>query len=242
MKLPRVVVTSDIGCQYSKHFWQCNQEFPDDLRLDPDTDVDIAIPSWHINGHGPKCKCNFSMSYMVGAGRTCGEEVETSWAHTNSLGMSVHEMGPGARHETLNDHWNAWNFHKIVRFCTSIPFFRHYVVFMMNLGELFLKRFNNAYQMRDKHCDAFCQLSATFPVETVGKWETMVSDWKVDKSKPNPYDEPRSCMFLSIRLSGCVSSRLYHPKLRRSRMSDWHWPKKILLMLLEAQSLHTRPR
>jgi hypothetical protein len=24
-------------------------------------------------------------------------------------------------------------------------------------------------------------------------------------------------------------------------MSDWHWPKKILLMLLEPQSLHTRP-
>jgi hypothetical protein len=169
------------------------------------------------------------------------EEVETSWAHTNSLGMSVCEVGPGAHHETLNDHWNAWNFHKIVRFCTSIPFFQHYVIFTMNLGKLFLKCYNNAYQIYDKHHDAFCQLSAMFLVETVDKWETMVLYWKVDKSKLNPYDEPHLCMFLSIHLLGCVSSQVYHPKLQCSRMSDWHWPKKILLMLLEPQSLHTRP-
>jgi len=122
-KLPRVCITSDIGCQWSKRFWERNEEFPDHLRLDPDvTTVDIAIPGWHINGHGPPCKSNFNLSYVVGAGRTCGEEVETGWAHTNALGTSVREMGPGARHETLNDHWNAWNFHKVVGLRTSTFF------------------------------------------------------------------------------------------------------------------------
>jgi len=53
---------------------------------------------------------------MKGVGRTCGEEVESSWSHTNPLAPSVREMGPAARHDTLNDHWNGWNFRKIVGF------------------------------------------------------------------------------------------------------------------------------
>ena len=63
-----------------------------------------------------KCHENFSLGYLVGAGRTCGEEVETSWSHTNALAPSDREMGPAARHETLNDHWGGWNFKKIVGF------------------------------------------------------------------------------------------------------------------------------
>lgn len=56
---------------------------------------------------------------MKGVGRTCGEEVETSWAQTNALGTSTREMGPGARHETLNDQWGGFNFRKIVGFRKS---------------------------------------------------------------------------------------------------------------------------
>lgn len=54
---------------------------------------------------------------MEGAGRTTGEDIETTWAGTNSLVPSVYKMGPAAWHDTLNDHWNGWNFHKIVGFC-----------------------------------------------------------------------------------------------------------------------------
>ena len=54
---------------------------------------------------------------MKGAGRTCREEVENTWSSTNALAPSVREMAPGARPDTLNDHWNGWNFCKIVGFC-----------------------------------------------------------------------------------------------------------------------------
>ena len=57
-----------------------------------------------------------SKRYTKGAGRTCGEEVETTWASTNALAPSVREMAPGARHDTLNDQWNGWNFRKITGF------------------------------------------------------------------------------------------------------------------------------
>ena len=92
------------------------EDFPEHLQLDPKVQIEVGIPTWHINGHGDDCKANFSLSYMPGVGRTCGEDVETTWAQTNSLGSSIREMGPGACHETLNDQWCSWNFRKIVGF------------------------------------------------------------------------------------------------------------------------------
>jgi len=109
--------------------------------IKPSTKVDVAIPSWHINGHGAKCRKDFCLGYMKGAGRTCGEEVEISWSHTNPLAPSVREMAPGARHDTLNDHWNGWNFQKIIGFhkCDWFYFFimnSHLFIFVK---ELFLR-------------------------------------------------------------------------------------------------------
>jgi hypothetical protein len=95
-------------------------DFPEAMQIPDTTRVDVAIPGWHINGHGAKCRNNFNLSYMEGAGRTTGEDIETTWAGTNQLAPSIREMGPAARHDTLNDHWNGWNFRKVVGF--SMPF------------------------------------------------------------------------------------------------------------------------
>lgn len=116
VKLPRVVIMYNIGCQWSKNLSRRMEELADDLKLDSATVVEIGIPSWHINGHGENCKV-FSLSFMDGIGHTCGEEVETTWAQMNALGTSVREMDPGACHETLNDQWCGGNFRKIVGFC-----------------------------------------------------------------------------------------------------------------------------
>jgi len=114
--LLHIIITYDIACQWSKNFKKRMLEFPEDMRIGADVKIDTAIPSWHINGHGQSCRQNFCLGFMKGAGRTCGEEIEASWSHTNPLAASVREMGPAARHDTLNDHWNGWNFHKIVGF------------------------------------------------------------------------------------------------------------------------------
>jgi hypothetical protein len=117
-KVQRVVISYDIGCQWCRNFQRRMDKLPDDLHLDPNVKVEIAIPTWHANGHGD-CKANFSLSYMHGVGRTCGEDIETTWAQTNALGTSIREMGPAARHEVLNDQWGGWNFRKIVGFRKS---------------------------------------------------------------------------------------------------------------------------
>jgi hypothetical protein len=63
-------------------------------------------------------------------------------------------------------------------------------------GALFLKRFNDAFAMRQKHRDIFARLTATFLADTIRKWDAKVVEWHADPSrprtKPNPYEEPRS--------------------------------------------------
>jgi hypothetical protein len=61
--------------------------------------------------------------------------------------------------------------------------------------------------MRDKHRSIFKQFSSTFPVQTVRRWEEIVSEWKVDKSKPNPYKEPASCTCLLFLFYSLLTTR-----------------------------------
>ena len=89
------------------------------MRIPDTTHVDVAIPSWHINGHGKTCQEDFNLSYIEGVGRKVGEEIETTSAGTIPLAPSVREMGPAAHHDTLNNHWNGWNFCKIIGFRMS---------------------------------------------------------------------------------------------------------------------------
>ena len=91
-------------------------KFPEHMQIPDMTQIDVAILGWHINGHGAKCQNNFNLAYMEGARRTVGKDIETTWAGTNLLAPSIQEMAPAAQHDTLNDHWNGWNFHKIVGF------------------------------------------------------------------------------------------------------------------------------
>ena len=119
--LCHVLITYDIGCQWSKNRAKRMLDFPESMHMSANTVVDIAIPSWHINGHGVACHENFCLSYMKGVGKMCGGEVEISWSHTNPLTTSVREMGPAARHDTLNDHWNGWNFRRTVALRMSSP-------------------------------------------------------------------------------------------------------------------------
>jgi hypothetical protein len=117
--LPWIFIMYNIGCQWSKNFLSCMAEFPEKMRIKPGTKVDVIIPSWHINGHGERCRKDFCLGYMKGAGRTYREEVEISWSYTNPLAPSIREMTPAARHDALNNHWNGWNFHKIIGFSKS---------------------------------------------------------------------------------------------------------------------------
>ena len=122
-----IIITYDVICQWSKNFQKRMENFPEHMQIHKTMQVDMAIPGRHINGHGNTCHNNFNLSYMEGAGRTVGEDIEMMWAGTNQLAPSVWEMGPATRHDTLNDQWNRWNFRKIVGFHVSFLGFNHYM-------------------------------------------------------------------------------------------------------------------
>jgi hypothetical protein len=47
-----------------------------------------------------------------------------------------------------------------------------------------------AIPMRTKHTALHTKLCLTFNAALLAKWEQMVEDWHIDKSNPNPYEEP----------------------------------------------------
>ena len=54
-----------------------------------------------------------SFNYARFVGQTNGEALECGWADLNSLAYSTHEMGPGSRQDTIEDHLGDWNWKKI---------------------------------------------------------------------------------------------------------------------------------
>ncbi|PPQ82072.1 hypothetical protein CVT24_009738, partial [Panaeolus cyanescens] len=172
--LLRLVITYDIACQWSRNYRTRMKTLPPKLQLSEKVSTRVAIPSWHINAHGKSCQQRFHVGYLDGVGRLCGDEVEQTWWITNALGVSVREMGPAGRRETLNDHWNAFNFRKII-----------------NFRKIFLKTLKEAVRMAAVQLENFNQFSESFSNPNVLKeWEKMVIEYEQDpETKPNPYED-----------------------------------------------------
>src|ERR1700761_8506963 len=122
-RLPRYR-SYDIACKYSVHFRTRVQAMPPSLQFDLTQAKEFyAIPKYHISGHDSKCHTLFGFDYMLGAGRTSGEGVEPIWIPANALALSVQEMTPSCREETLDDNFHHSNFQKII----SWGIFTYYV-------------------------------------------------------------------------------------------------------------------
>ena len=111
-----VVVTYDIGCQWGKHALRRLSDSPSMPSIDIGSlnSFHVAVPKFHIIGHGASCQATYNLAYMDGVGMTHGESVETIWSHSTSLATWSRENGPAARHLILNDHWAGWNWRKLV--------------------------------------------------------------------------------------------------------------------------------
>ncbi|KAJ7803369.1 hypothetical protein B0H14DRAFT_3091988 [Mycena olivaceomarginata] len=153
----------DICCQWWKHLIERLKNLPPLVRLTLVLAlVRFVIPKLHIYGHKLLCQLFFSLNYMPGAARTDGEGIERPWANIGPVATSTREMGPGARHDTLDDHWSHWNWQKLV-----------------GLGELLKKRLLKAIPERNFQRDSL----ATF---------TQHQAEHADQTQPNPYELPKS--------------------------------------------------
>ena len=113
-----LVFSYDIACQWSRHIQRRHNQLPTSMQL-PErvlTAAKFVIPKFHIYSHGERCQGKYSLNFLQYSARTNGEEPERWWAHINPVSMSTREMGPGARHDTIDDHACAWNWHKMTGF------------------------------------------------------------------------------------------------------------------------------
>ncbi|KAF9485772.1 hypothetical protein BDN70DRAFT_795106, partial [Pholiota conissans] len=109
----RLVLSYDIACQWYKNIWKRMEILPPHLRLDKIvTKTEFLVPKFHLPAHILECNFNFSFNLAKNVGRTNGEVPERGWSRTNQLATSTREMGPGFRRDTLDDHFNDWNWKK----------------------------------------------------------------------------------------------------------------------------------
>lgn len=71
-----------------------------------------------------------------------------------------------------------------------IPIYCMHSSHWLSTGATYLKQFENAIVMCDKHCQAFLQFDTTFPQAVTAQWHNMVVAWDSDPTMPNPYVEP----------------------------------------------------
>ncbi|THU93111.1 hypothetical protein K435DRAFT_670775 [Dendrothele bispora CBS 962.96] len=110
-----LVNSYDIACQWYKNLSSRMDTMPDLVKVNTqERSMDFVIPKLHIHGHNLQCQRNFSLNYAGGVGRTDGEGIERPWANIGPVATSTREMGPGTRHDTLDDHWSYWNWKKTV--------------------------------------------------------------------------------------------------------------------------------
>jgi len=114
--ISRVLVSYDIACQWHKNLQsrlESYTAFPS-LQLSDLKYWKVAVPKFHLPGHGNECQVSFNLAYTKWAGRMDGERIESGWAQTTSMATWTRENGPNARRGILDDHWNASNWKKVL--------------------------------------------------------------------------------------------------------------------------------
>ena len=98
----------------SMHLESQTKQFPEYFQLDlVVTAICYLIPKFHLLGHRLTCQSHFSHSVSPEVRRTDKEGVEQDWSWINPAATSTKQMGPGACHDTLDNHWGDMNWHEM---------------------------------------------------------------------------------------------------------------------------------
>ncbi|KAG1898676.1 uncharacterized protein F5891DRAFT_1190447 [Suillus fuscotomentosus] len=165
-------ISYDIACQWSKHLWTRMSAFPHQYHIKHDQkSITFLIPKFHLPAHVAKCQSNFSFNFIKGVGRTDGEAPERGWADINPIATSTRKMGPGSRRNTLDDHFNDWNWKKI---CA--------------MGLIFRRKYNFALIEVQERVDDLINFEASLAADKLVEWRRDIKAWEADRSQPNPFE------------------------------------------------------
>ncbi|KAG6912802.1 hypothetical protein DXG01_012027, partial [Tephrocybe rancida] len=166
-----VVCSYDIVCQWSVNFRERMISYPNELHLSSSIKfITFLIPKFHLPAHIEACNTLYSFNLAVGVGRTDGEAPERGWANINPIAQSTKEMGPGARHDTIDDHFNDWNWRKTVQF-----------------GPRMIKKLRETASSAQLHLSGLEEFEDAVPKDVIDGWRVEVMKWERDPALPNPY-------------------------------------------------------
>ena len=110
-----VIVSYDIGCQWYKNLQaRLDKYLSPSLQLRDLNYWKVVVPKFHLSGHGSDCQVVFNLAYTKWAGWMDGERIESGWAQSTSMATWTRESGPNARRNILDDHWNSFNWQKLL--------------------------------------------------------------------------------------------------------------------------------
>ncbi len=112
--------------------------------------------------------------------------------HINALTASTREMGPGNKHETLNDHWASWNWQKVRKLGTHFNIIYTFQCTDVKLGVFLLQKLKDVIGNHAQQQVQFLELLDTCSESGSAKikqWDTLIHEWEEDHTKVDPYDE-----------------------------------------------------
>ncbi|KAG2108890.1 uncharacterized protein F5147DRAFT_745615 [Suillus discolor] len=171
--LLNVVISYNVACQWKINLLNRMNRLPQNMHIPvvfATTAFMFGIPKFHASAHDDCCTIPHSLNLMPGVGQTDGEGIERNWAEINRVANSTKEMGPGARHDTLDDHFGHHNWHKFV-----------------GLGLSLRKKLIIAVKERDRQQAAFQEFNLAVGTSYQNQWTAMVKSWEEDKTQPNPF-------------------------------------------------------
>ncbi|KAG9310751.1 hypothetical protein JVU11DRAFT_9359 [Chiua virens] len=173
--LPRLNISYDIVCQWTRNLWERMKTFPEHIRFPHEEKKIVAfVPKFHLPAHVAGCQWKYSFNFIKGVGRTDGEAPECVWSMLNAAASSTKEMGPGHRRDTLDDLIGDTNWKKFI-----------------GIGESILLRLKEAVPERSEHREILCELEDCLSMqygESLKKWKLDFEAWESDMLKPNPFE------------------------------------------------------
>ncbi|KAJ7897598.1 hypothetical protein B0H14DRAFT_3589450 [Mycena olivaceomarginata] len=173
LPLLRFFISYNIACQWHINIWRRLSAYQDpSITTDREPEsFKFLVPKFHLPAHIEACNLKFSFHLTRDVGQTDGEAPERRWANANPLARSTREMGPGARRDTLDDHFNDWNHKKIIA-----------------LGITLAKKVEVAVEEMVRTREALADLEESLGTESVVQWTEMATRWEADIDAPNPFE------------------------------------------------------
>ncbi|KAJ6527489.1 hypothetical protein B0H19DRAFT_969948 [Mycena capillaripes] len=171
--LQRLYVSYDIACQWHKNIWERMKAFAEyeGIEIKQGTKILVfLVPKFHLPAHIELCNILFSFNLTPFVGRTDGEAPERGWADANRLANSTSISGPGAHRDTLDIHFQYWNWKKTV-----------------GLGTTLLERVQKNVPLMLEAQAAWVDIEVSFEPSVIKTWTAMAVAWEANPKKPNPF-------------------------------------------------------